>query len=191
MKQMLSYLEKTQEKAFWVSALQVVMASIFLALIGQVKIPLPFSPVPIILQSKMVLVIAALLGARRGVIATLLFLAYGAFGLPVFASGTYGYLSFFGPTGGYILAYPLAVYFVGALTQKSKTINMARVFFLFSVAMFAIIYPLGCLQLSWFVGAEKALLLGAAPFALTDAILLFVLASMSLPAIKKIHFKNG
>ncbi len=187
MKQMIAYLERYKEKSYIVSALQVVIASIFLALLGQVKIMLPFSPVPIVLQSKMVLLVGAFFGARKGMLATTLFLMYGAIGLPVFSSGHYGYLSFFGPTGGYILVYPLATYLVGYIIERLKTLSLIKVMTAYCLGLFAVIYPVGCLQLSWFIGIDKAFLLGAAPFAIPDLLVLIGFAVTSLPILKKLR----
>lgn len=182
---MIAYLERYHLKSWVIGALQITLASMFLALIGQVKIPLPFSPVPIVLQCKMVLVIGALLGSRKGAMATALFLLYGAVGYPVFSSGTYGYLSFFGPTGGYLLAYPLATYLVGYITERAKPLTISRLFMSYCLGMFALIYPIGSLQLSCFIGMQKAIVLGALPFILPDLISFLILSLATRPLLKK------
>lgn len=75
-------------------------------------------PVPITLQTFGVLLTGAVLGARRGLLAVLLYLAVGAAGLPVFSGGTGGLAAFAGPTAGYLLGFPLAALLCGFLVQR-------------------------------------------------------------------------
>jgi len=92
----------------------VVIASVFVALCAQVTVPLPFTPVPLTLQNFGVLVVGLTLGARRGFAALLLYLAEGAMGMPVFnPTGPGGVLQLFGPTGGFLMAYPLVAAIAG------------------------------------------------------------------------------
>lgn len=93
----------------------VVGASLFVALCARVTLPLPFTPVPLSLQNFGVLLVGLLLGSRRGFAAMLLYLAQGAAGLPVFAAGSAGVL---GPTGGYLLAYPVVALLAGWLRER-------------------------------------------------------------------------
>ena len=96
----------------------VVGASLFVALCAQVQVPLPFTPVPLTLASFGVLLVGLLLGPARAGAAMLLYLAEGAAGLPVFAPrGLPGIARFGGPTGGYLLAYPLCAVIAGALSR--------------------------------------------------------------------------
>ncbi|HEV2086543.1 MAG TPA: biotin transporter BioY, partial [Gemmatimonadales bacterium] len=78
------------------------------ALSAQVVVPVSFSPVPMTLQPLAVLVVGGLLGAAGGVAALVTYLTLGILGLPVFAGGAAGGLHLVGPTGGYLLAFPLA-----------------------------------------------------------------------------------
>ena len=97
----------------WVKQASIVVgASIFVALCAQPSVRLPFTPVPLTLQNFAVLLVGLLLGWRRAFAAMLLYLAEGASGLPVFSPGGGGGVAqLFGPTGGYLMAYP----FVAAL----------------------------------------------------------------------------
>jgi len=95
----------------------IVAASILVALAAQVSIPVPFSPVPFTLQDLAVLLVGLTLGGRRGAAALVLYLTEGAVGLPVFspAAGPSGIAHLIGPTGGYLLAYPLVAYVAGTV----------------------------------------------------------------------------
>ncbi len=95
--------------------LLVVVFSAFVALCAQVEIPL--WPVPLSLQTLGVFLTGAALGARRGMLALLLYLAEGAVGLPVFSGGASGIAHFAGPTGGYLVGFVVAAGVVGWLAE--------------------------------------------------------------------------
>jgi biotin transport system substrate-specific component len=99
----------------WADASLIVGASLLVALMAQVSVPLPFSPVPITGQTFAVLLVGAALGAKRGSASLLLYLLEGAAGLPVFAGGGAGPATFLGPTGGYLIGFVAAAWLVGAL----------------------------------------------------------------------------
>ncbi|HEX9919118.1 MAG TPA: biotin transporter BioY, partial [Pyrinomonadaceae bacterium] len=104
----------------WVKSTALVVAfSLFVALSAQVVIPLPFTPVPITLQTFAVLLTGALLGSRLGAAALMLYIAEGAIGLPFFRGGNGGWLYLaLSPTAGYLLAYPLAAFVTGLLAER-------------------------------------------------------------------------
>jgi biotin transport system substrate-specific component len=100
----------------------VVAASLFIALCARVAVPLPFTPVPLTLQNFAVITVGLLLGSRRGFAALALYLAEGAIGLPVFSSailGT-GLAHLFGPTGGFLMAYPAVAFLAGWIYERSS-----------------------------------------------------------------------
>jgi biotin transport system substrate-specific component len=98
----------------------VVSASLLVALCARVTVPLPFTPVPLTLQNFGVLVVALLLGSRRGFAALALYLAEGAFGLPVFnPAGPGGIAQILGPTGGFLMAYPFVAFIAGWIYERS------------------------------------------------------------------------
>ena len=80
-----------------------------------IAIPLPLSPVPIVLQNFFILLIALVLGPRMGTASVALYLLLGALGLPVFAGGKGGLAHFFGPTGGYLAGFLLSAWVTGVL----------------------------------------------------------------------------
>ena len=97
----------------------VITASLFVALCARVTVPLPFTPVPLTLQNFGVLAVGLLLGSRRGFAALALYLAEGAFGLPVFSMGA-GIAYLLGPTGGFLIAYPLVAFVAGYIYEHSS-----------------------------------------------------------------------
>ena len=102
--------------ACFYDAALVVGGSIVIALCAQIAIGYP---VPITGQTFAVLMVAALLGSRRGVLCVLTYLAEGLLGLPVFAQGKAGLAAFLGPTGGYLVGFVLAAWIVGALSERA------------------------------------------------------------------------
>src|SRR5216117_1099638 len=99
--------------------LAVVLGAILVAAAAQVALPLPGTPVPFTLQPLAVLLVGGLLGARFGALSLILYLAMGAAGLPVFTPTVplFGIARLLGPTGGYLLAYPVAAWVTGWLNQ--------------------------------------------------------------------------
>jgi biotin transport system substrate-specific component len=137
-------------------------------------IPLPWTPVPITGQTFGVLLVAVLLGARRGALAVILYLIEGAAGLPVFQPlGAPGVLRFAGPTGGYLMAYPFAAFVTGWMSARASSAashltNAVRGALLAGalVAGELVIFFGGCAWLAsgMHLGWRQALTLGALPF---------------------------
>jgi biotin transport system substrate-specific component len=101
-------------------ALVVIGASLFVALSAQLSIPLPFTPVPLTVGNLAVLLVGMALGGRLGFATLVLYLVEGAAGLPVFSHpGPGGIAQLFGPTGGYLLAYPAAAFLAGWLWKRA------------------------------------------------------------------------
>jgi biotin transport system substrate-specific component len=99
----------------------VIAASLFVALCARVTVPLPFTPVPLTLQNFGVLAVGLLLGSRRGFAALSLYLAEGACGLPVFSPAILGsgITHILGPTGGFLMAYPLVAFVAGWISTST------------------------------------------------------------------------
>ncbi len=96
----------------------ILMGSLVLAIMAQIIIPLPFTPVPITGQTLGVMLVGATLGGRLGFLAVMTYLVEGASGLPVFSGGRAGILHLWGPTGGYLLSFPLAAGLIGYLVER-------------------------------------------------------------------------
>lgn len=134
------------------------------ALSAKVQVILPGTPVPFTFQPLLVLLSGALLGSRLGAASQVLYLAAGALGVPAFAFGG-GAAYLLGPTGGYLLAYPLAAAVVGGLAG----IGIFRVL-LAMLAGLAVIYTGGVAWLAALYGSGAVLALGLAPFVLADLV---------------------
>ena len=104
----------------------VIGGSLVVAICAHVSIPLPFTPVPLTVQNFGVLLVGLMLGSRRGFAALTLYLAEGAMGLPVFSPfGPGGIAQLMGPTGGFLLSYPLVAWLAGYVMERG-TRSFAR-----------------------------------------------------------------
>jgi len=118
----------------------VVGASLFVALCARITLPLPFTPVPLTLQNFGVLLVGLTLGSRRGFAALALYLAEGMAGLPVFSpTGPGGLAQLVGPTGGFLLAYPIVAGIAGWILENGRrTVARALTASVFAeIALFA------------------------------------------------------
>ena len=165
-----------------VEALLVVGGAVFVAAAAQIVIPLPFTPVPISAVTFAVLLVGASYGAVRGGITLAFYLVVGMLGASVFAPGeTEGLARILGPTGGYLLSYPL----VAALTGRLAERRWDRRFRSAVVAMLAgsaLIYAIGLPWLAVALGSgfRETLALGLLPFIPGD-LLKLALAGAALP----------
>lgn len=141
--------------------LGIAIGAVVVALAAQVRIPLPFTPVPVTLQDLAVLTVGGLLGPVAGATALVTYLALGIAGLPVFAGGGAGFAWLLGPTGGYLLAFPVAAFMMGLLSRRG---GLARALLGAAVGM-ALIHAGGVAQLSLLGGnLQTAFQLGSLPF---------------------------
>ena len=162
------------------NAALVAGASIATALAAQVAIPLPWTPVPITGQTFAVLLTGAVLGPRRAFLAQALYLLEGVAGLPVFAGGVGGALRLAGPTGGYLLAFPLAAAATGALCRRGWDRHFASMLAAMLLGS-CVILAAGLAGLSRFVPASTLLAQGLLPFVVGDLVK-SSLAALVLPA---------
>lgn len=146
--------------------IEVGIGAAVVALAAQVAVPVPLSPVPMTLQPLAVLAVGGLLGAAGGVAALVTYLALGMLGLPVFAGGSSGILHLVGPTGGYLLAFPVAAGAVGVLVGRSGSI--LRVLLACALGM-VLIHAGGVAQLALLGGDPSiAFRVGFVPFLTGD-----------------------
>lgn len=156
----------------------VIAGTALLALSAKVQVP--FYPVPMTMQSLVVLVIGAAFGWRLGGATLLAYLAEGALGLPVFAGSKAGLGYMMGPTGGYLVGFLLAAIVTGALAERGMTRNVPGALAVMVLGMAAIYLP-GYLWLANLIGTHKAYLGGVLPFVYGD-MLKAALGAALLPA---------
>jgi biotin transport system substrate-specific component len=160
-------------------ALLVLAGSALIALAAQVRIPLPFSPVPVTGQTFAVLLVAAALG-RLGLASVVTYLVEGAVGLPVFAGGLSGVAYMTGPTGGYLIGFALAAAVVGSAAERGWDRHLATALAAMLVGEVAI-YVGGLAWLARFVPADRLLGAGLVPFIPGD-LFKMLLAALALPS---------
>ncbi len=161
------------------AAVPVALGALLVAVAAQVVVPLPFTPVPMTLQPLAVLVVGGLLGAGAGVSALILYIALGALGFPVFAAGGSGVLHLIGPTGGYLLAFPVAAGVAGALVRPAPS-SVLRVLVACAIGM-VIIHVGGVAQLALLGGDPgTAFRIGFVPFLTGDLLKVGLAAAITL-----------
>lgn len=160
----------------------------FTGLMAQVRIPLPWSPVPITGQTFAALLTGVLLGGIWGGVSLAIYAALGVAGVPWFSNGGYGLAFLAGPTGGYIIGFILAALFLGHFTDKY--IRARSFFSMLGLMLFAngiLIYVPGLIQLNlWLtlvqgktVAISQLLMMGAIPFIAGDMIKAIVAAAIA------------
>jgi len=126
---------------------------------AQVRIPLPFTPVPITMQTFFVLIAGVLLGRRWGGLSQIIYVGIGVLGIPWFAGS-----SIFGPTGGYLIGFILAAFFLGYVIDKYVHLrDFASILFLMLFASFFLIYIPGLIQLGFYFYMIKGSFPGLIP----------------------------
>ena len=166
----------------------VGLGVIFTALSAQFTLPMPFTDVPFSLVPMAVLMSGAVLGSRLGAVSQAIYLLLGAIGLQVFAPDPrlpVGALRLIGPTGGYLLSYPLAAFLAGWFSERGWDRRYVTSFAALAVGL-AVIYSSG---LSWrliLLGSfDLALMTSVVPFVLPDLFKLAVAAAV-LPQVWRV-----
>ena len=163
---------------------RIATANLLLVACAQIALPLPWTPVPITGQTFGVMMVGALLGARRSAIALGLYLLEGAAGLPVFQPfGLPGAARLLGPTAGYLWAFPVAGYVTGWLIERGEDRGLVRLASSF-IAGQSLILVGGCAWLAVLNGLDirAALAAGALPFAPGELIKI----SLAMAAVRAI-----
>jgi biotin transport system substrate-specific component len=171
--------ESAITKVFWIATF------VFLTAIGA-QIELPIYPVPFTLQTFFVLLSGVLLGKRGGAISMSIYVFFGTIGLPIFAGGSAGIVKILGPTGGYLLAFPIAAFIVGYLVSFKQSF----IWIVFAVTIGSIsIFLLGTIQLNYVLYHNwgSSLQAGLFIFSLWDVIKILGVASISSYYFKRIQ----
>ncbi|MFW5744463.1 MAG: biotin transporter BioY [Spirochaetota bacterium] len=182
--------------------LLAVLGGLAIGVLAQISVPM--WPVPVTGQTLGVLAVAAALGPRRGTFAVLAYLAQGAAGMPVFAGGTAGPAVLVGPTGGYLVGFVPAALLVGAWFEHRSTARRtpatpagvhvpayARAYATADALLTAgvlaaatlVVYASGTVWLSRFVGWDRVVALGIAPFLVGDALKIALVALAASAAL--------
>ncbi|HHU69554.1 MAG TPA: biotin transporter BioY [Thermoanaerobacterales bacterium] len=148
---------------------QMILSAFFAALTaigGYLAFPIPFSPVPVTAQTLAVMLAGNLLEPVSALWSMIVLISIGAIGLPVFSGGRAGIGVITGPTGGYILSWPIAVYLISRLLSENKKHNFLQILTVNVLGGIIIVYLLGILQLALVtgIGIKKAFLVGALPY---------------------------
>ncbi len=177
-----------------------ILKSLFVILMGSLvltisaKIKIPFYPVPMTMQTLVVLFLGIAFGYKIGLASVILYLFEGIIGLPVFSNSPekgVGLIYFTGPTMGYLIGFLFAVFLIGKfrLHDWSKYNNKSYKFFFINFIKLLIsvsaIYFFGLLWLTYLIGLEKALLFGLKPFLLAELFKMLILAFL-IPIIFKL-----
>ena len=161
----------------------VLFATVATIAAAQVSIPLPVTPVPFTLQPMVVLLAGAALGSRLGLASQVCYLALGVAGLPVFAASPVlpqGILRLLGPTGGYLMSYPLAAFVAGTLAERGFDRRYSTSVLAMAAGL-AIVFVFGIGWLAFgtpHVGFPAAVASGLVPFLPADIVKIFLAATV-------------
>jgi biotin transport system substrate-specific component len=163
-------------------------------LAAQIRINLPWTPIPITMQTFFVLLAGVLLGRRWGGISQIIYVGAGISGVPWFTGGIGGYGALFGPTGGYLFGFILTAFFLGYVTDKYvKSRSFVNILLLMLFADFVLIYVPGLIQLGLyfhlargaFPGLYSLLAMGFLPFVAGDLIKVVLASSVACGILPK------
>ncbi|BCV20100.1 biotin transporter BioY [Moorella sp. Hama-1] len=158
----------------------IALFAALVAVLAQVSIPLPFTPVPITGQVLGVLLAGAILGKNKGTLAMVVYLLLGAIGLPVFARSGAGLAAFASPSGGYLWGFILGVYAMGLILEMGQSEPGYLRLIVAMLLCLVVVYTLGTLQLMAILHVDlvKGLFLGVIPYIPLDLAKLVVAAAV-------------
>ena len=180
--------ERIQDASITTKILMSFMMACFTGLMAQIIIPLPWTPVPITAQTFAVLCSGLVLGKRYGCLSQIIYVVLGVAFIPWFGGMTGGLEVLLGSTGGFLIGFIIASYFIGAITEKyAKARNFTRMAAVIGIANFALIYIPGLLGLAlWFnltqgtsIGIIDLLMMGLVPFIFGDIVKILGAAAVS------------
>ena len=170
----------------------IICGSLLVGISAQIRVYLPFSPVPVTGQTFVVLMLGALFGSYRGGLTMLTYLVEGVLGLPVF-TGVTGVAALFGPTGGYLVGFVVAAYLVGRLAELGWDRHVTTTVAAMLIGD-AVLLAFGFVWLTLLLAdVRTAFIMGVVPFIPGD-ILKIAIAAAVLPAgwklLKQLRIKN-
>ncbi len=146
--------------------LSLILGALVVAVSAQVALPAPFSPVPMTLQGLAVIAVGGVFGAAAGAGALVLYLVAGTLGAPVFAMGGSGLVRLLGPTGGFLLAFPVAAFLAGMLGERGHLVRSLGA----ALVAMVTIHLGGWAWLAMGLGGDQAATIGVTPFVLQDSL---------------------
>jgi len=146
-----------------VTILCVLFGSLFLAVSAQVAFPLPYTPIPVTLQTFAICLLSAVLGSKRAFYAVVAYLIEGTLGLPVFAGFQIDPLWFVSMRGGYLIGFAVAAFAMGKLLEIGQRNHFGYSMFVFFLGH-GLVLAFGALWLSFLLGGSNAFWMGIVPF---------------------------
>ena len=186
--------ERIQDASTATKLLMSLMMACFTGIMAQIIIPLPWTPVPITAQTFSVLCSGLFLGKKYGCLSQILYVVLGVAFIPWFGGMTGGLETLLGSTGGFLIGFIIASYFVGFITEKyAKARSFTRMAVVIGVANFALIYIPGLAGLAlWFyfaqgttLGVVDLLMMGLVPFIAGDIVKVLGAAAVSKAFLPK------
>ncbi|MCX8129208.1 MAG: biotin transporter BioY [Clostridia bacterium] len=170
----------------------LILASLFAALTAvcaRISINTPLAPVPITLQTFAVFMSAVILGSKYGALSQIVYIMIGIVGMPVFSNGGSGLGWLIGPTGGFLLSFPVISFVIGFVMERKKQVSRTDVIGLLVIGMI-ICYTFGTLQFGLikgydYVKAINAVVIPFIPFDIVKLIAASILGYQVRMALKK------
>lgn len=157
--------------------MQILFSSLFIALCAQIRIPLPFTPVPLTFQTIAIMLIGGSLGSRKAVLVVLLYIAEALMGLPVLSGGRIDPFVLTSPVAGYVIGFVFLAHCTGRFSESIQNIGQSMLCFYYLLASFMTLIC-GALWLSLFIGLEEAILIGIVPFIAGDVVKVFIVTEI-------------
>ncbi len=174
--------KKTLSQKLIKQTIYVLIGSLLLTISAKIKIP--FYPVPMTMQTFVVLLLGISLGPKFGTMSVILYLAEGILGIPVFSNSPEtgsGIIYFTGPTMGYLIGFIFASFLAAKINYKSNIL----IIFLKLILFVSVIYILGMAWLGFLLGWDKPIFdIGAKPFLLAEVTKILLLTVITKQLVK-------
>ena len=179
--------ERIQDSSTATKVLMSLLMACFTGIMAQIIIPLPWTPVPITAQTFAVLCSGLFLGKKYGCLSQIFYIVLGVAFIPWFGGMTGGLEVFLGSTGGFLIGFVIASYFIGYITEKyADARNFTKMAGVIGIANFALIYIPGLAGLALFLtsqgmtfGVMDLLMMGLIPFIAGDIVKILGAAAVS------------
>mgnify|MGYP000207978217 CR=1 FL=1 len=178
------------KKNFYIYTLHCLLGSLFLGLMAQFSITLPFTPIPITMQSLALFLLIIAQGKSKATGSVLFYLIQATLGFPVLHMGIPNPLWMIGPTGGYLIGFVAFTLIAGMLLEKRKTPGILWIALSLTVGNLLLL-SIGTLHLAFFVGIQNAFQMGFAPFIIGSFLKIICACCASVPITYGKSFLNS